>query len=160
MPDVKDTRNIYLKCREKSGMSRSEAISAIYETGEEISESSLKDYENGKTIPKPKNVKVLADAYGTPELKWLHCSESCLLGEEIVKASEKLGNGDIYRTFFELTGAFNAIQGIQASLHSILSDNSLNPDEEEEWGRIIDVLDRITESANELKVWAESHRPD
>lgn len=158
MKELKDTRTIYLKSREKAGMTRPEAASSIAEAGHDISESSLKDYEIGKTIPKPKNVKILADIYHTPELKWLHCSESCILGNEIARASEKFGTGDIYRTFFELTGAFNAIQDIQESLHNIVSDDTLNPDEEDEWQRIISVLDRITESANELKVWAEKHR--
>ena len=154
-----DTRTIYLKSRDKSGMSRPEAAMAISAAGEDISEASLKDYESGKTIPKPKNVKILAEVYKTPELKWLHCSENCLLGQEIAKTSDKFGTSDIYRTFFELTGAFNAIQDIQESLHNIVSDDTLNPEEEEEWDRIIGVLDRITESANELKVWAEKHRP-
>ncbi|WP_302783735.1 helix-turn-helix domain-containing protein [Adlercreutzia equolifaciens] len=158
MQELKDTRTIYQKSRDKAGLSRSEAVKAIAAAGEDISESSLKDYETGKTVPKPKNVKILADVYGTPELKWLHCSERCLLGKDVVKASEKFGNSDIYRTFFELAGAFNAIHDIQESLHGIVSDDTLSPEEEEEWQRIIDVLDRITESANELKVWAEGHR--
>lgn len=158
MQGLKDTITIYQKSRDKAGMSRPEAAKAIAAAGEDISEGSLKDYETGKTIPKPKNVKILAEVYETPELKWLHCSESCLLGEDIVKASQKFGNSDIYRTFFELTGAFNAIHGIQESLHGIASDDTLSPEEEKERQRIIDVLDRITESANELKVWAEKHR--
>lgn len=158
MQELKDTRTIYQKSRDKSGMSRPEAARAIAAAGEDISEASLKDYETRKTIPKPKNVKILAEVYGTPELKWLHCSENCLLGEDIVKVSEKFGNSDIYRTFFELTGAFNAIHDVQESLHSIVSDGALDSGEEKEWQRIIDVLDRITESANELKIWAEGHR--
>ena len=157
MPELEDTRTIYLRSREQSGMSRIEAISALSQAGYEVSESSIKDYENGKTIPKPKLVKAMAEVYNAPELKWLHCSNSCIIGEEITKTSAKFGNSDIYRTFFELTGAFNAIHDIQESLHNIVSDDSLTP-EEDEWNRIIGVLDRITESANELKVWAEKHR--
>ncbi len=87
MQGLKDTITIYQKSRDKAGMSRPEAAKAIAAAGEDISEGSLKDYETGKTIPKPKNVKILAEVYETPELKWLHCSESCLLGEDIVKAS-------------------------------------------------------------------------
>lgn len=158
MSELEDGRTIYLRSREKSGLSRPDATSALSEAGHEISESSIKDYENGKTIPKPKIVKAMSQVYGTPELKWLHCSNNCIIGEDIAKTSAKFGNSDIYRTFFELTGAFNAIQGIQESLHNIVSDDALNPEEEEEWNRIIQVLDRITESANELKVWAEKHR--
>lgn len=158
MQELKDSRTIYLRCREKADMTRSEAVSAIYESGHEISESSLKDYETGKTIPKPENVKIISEVYKTPELKWLHCSESCLLGQEITKISEKFATSDIYRTFFELAGAFNVINEVQKSIHDIVSDDALTPDEESEWNRIIDVLDRITESANELKVWAECHK--
>lgn len=158
MQEIKDSRSIYLKSREKAGMTRSEAVSAVSRAGYDISESSIKDYENGKTVPKPENVMILSEVYAAPELKWLHCSSSCMLGQEIVKASEKFGSSDIYRTFFELTGAFNAIQSIEESLHTIVSDNVLSHEEEEEWNRIIGVLDRITECTNELKVWAENHR--
>lgn len=158
MSELEDGRTIYLRSREKSGLSRPDAMAALSEAGYEISESSIKDYENGKTIPKPKIVKAMSQVYGAPELKWLHCSNNCIIGEDIAKTSPKFGNSDIYRTFFELTGAFNAIQGIQESLHNIVSDDALNPEEEEEWNRIIRVLDRITESANELKVWAEKHK--
>lgn len=158
MSAIEDGRTIYLRSREKSRLSRTEAMFALSEAGHEISESSIKDYENGKTVPKPKLVKAMSEVYGTPELKWLHCSNSCIIGEDITKTSSKFGNDDIYRTFFELTGAFNAIQGIQESLHTIVSDDLLTPEEEEEWNRIITVLDRITESANELKVWADRHK--
>lgn len=158
MGDLKDTRTIYLRSRDKTELSRPDVVSALSEKGYKISESSLKDYETGKTVPKPKIVMALAELYNTPELKWLHCSKNCNLGEEIVKASEEFGVSDIYRTFFDLIGAFNAIQDVQKSLHSIVLDDELSPEEEDEWDYVIGVLDEITESANELKVWAESHR--
>ena len=160
MPEIQDGRTIYLKSREKTGMTRTEAASAVITAGYDISESSIKDYETGKTIPKPESVGILAEVYNTPELKWLHCSENCLIGQEIARRSEKFGVSDVYKTYFDLVGAFDKIHNVESNLHAIIQDDILNPDEIEVWNDVIAVLDEITESANELKVWAEKKKAE
>lgn len=100
----------------------------------------------------------MAQVYKTPELKWLHCSEMCELGHDTAKMSEDFASEDIYKTYFDLAGAFNKIREIEFRLHSIISDDSVAEDETLALDEIIDVLDEITESAVEIKVWAEKRR--
>lgn len=66
-------------------------------------------------MPTPETVIKMAEVYGTPELKYLHCSESCPLGQQIATIDAAIGVDDIYRTYFELIGAFDRVNHIQKS---------------------------------------------
>ena len=96
--------------------------------------------------------------YQTPELKWLHCSTVCPIGLEIYKKGAGLGTEDIYRTYFELAGAFDRINDVETSLHEIIADDAFTPDEEEKMDEILGVLDKITESTDRLRVRIEKSR--
>lgn len=153
-----EEENIYRRCRSASFDSQNDAVLALSAAGHRISHGSIKDYERGATIPSAKTVKAMAQVYKTPELKWLHCSEMCELGHDIARMSEDFASEDIYKTYFDLAGAFNKIREIEFRLHSIISDDSVAEDEALALDEIIDVLDEVTESAVEIKVWAEKRR--
>jgi transcriptional regulator with XRE-family HTH domain len=123
-----------------------------------VSHGSIKDYESGKTVPSPETVKIMAEAYQTPELKWLHCTYGCPLGKEITHTKENIGTSDIYKTYFELVGAFNLVGRIENQLHDVLEDDTLTPNEGPAMDEILSILDRITESSKELKIWAERQK--
>lgn len=174
MEDKSDT--IYRKCRlraaEKYGKKRfsnrekasEELVGFLEGHGPRgncyVSYASVKDYESGKTTPSPETVKLMSEVYGTPELKWLHCTYSCPLGREITNTKENIGTGDIYRTYFELVGAFNLVSRIENDLHNVIEDERFCEDEMPTMDEILKVLDRITESAKELRVWVEKQRLD
>ncbi len=110
----------------------------------------LKISRRGKRTPSPNLVLDMARVYQTPELKWLHCSTVCPIGLEIYKKGAGLGTEDIYRTYFELAGAFDRINDVETSLHEIIADDAFTPDEEEQMDEILGVLDKITESTARL----------
>lgn len=151
--------NIYRTCRIRGGFkSQEQASSALNEAGHQISSASLKDYERNARVPSAENVMALAKVYGTPELKWMHCSNSCTLGKSMLSANPAIGLEDVYRTYFELTGAFNKISDIENRLHDIIADDALTDDELPALDDILAILDRINESTKELRIWAEKHR--
>lgn len=123
-----------------------------------VSYASVKDYESGKTVPTPETVELMADVYRTPELKWLHCARSCPLGRKISPADPKIGSEDVYHTYFDLAGAFDLVDGVEDRLHRIIEDEELGEDEDQAMDEILETLDRITESAKELRVWVERQR--
>lgn len=150
---------LYRECRERGQFSsRDKAASAFSVENVKISASSLKDFETGKRTPSPNLVLDMARVYQTPELKWLHCSTVCPIGLEIYKKGAGLGTEDIYRTYFELAGAFDRINDVVTSLHEIIADDAFTPDEEEKMDEILGVLDKITESTDRLRVWIEKSR--
>lgn len=172
MEDRSDT--IYRQCRRKakesskgkrfgsSDKAADELYLALEETGPRencyVSRASVKDYESGKTVPSPETVKLMSEVYGTPELKWLHCTYGCPLGKEITNTKKNIGTGDIYRTYFELVGAFNLVGRIEGELHSVIEDERFCDEEAPAMDEILKVLDRINESTKELRIWVEKQR--
>ncbi len=153
---TQEDENIYRACRKRSGLSSREAASpALSAAGHPISSASLKEYERDVRVPSAETVIALAGAYGTPEPKWLHCSYNCPLGKQIAHTDSTLGSEDIYRTYFELAGAFNRVDELEVRLHEIISDNKLTSDEHPIFDDILHILDQINESTKKLKVWAE-----
>ncbi len=148
--------NIYRTCRLRAGFtSQQKAAEALSAEGFPISEGSLKDYERDRRVPTPDTVMKMAEVYGTPELKYLHCSESCPLGHEIAPTDTSLGADDIYRTYFELVGAFDRVKLVQKKLHDVIADNDLQGDEMPAIEDILRVLDQIAESSKEIRIWVE-----
>lgn len=153
---VEPTDNVYRLCRIRGGYSSQEkAALALSEAGYSISAASLKDYEREARIPSPLATIALAEVYGTPELKWLHCSKNCEIGQDIIRADPSIGTEDIYRTYFELAGAFNKIHEVEVQLHEIISDDILSEEELPVLNSIMEILDQVNDSTKELKIWAE-----
>lgn len=123
-----------------------------------MSYASVKDYESGKTVPTPETVGLMAEVYGTPELKWLHCSESCPIGREIAHTDGDIGEDDIRGTYFDLAGTFDLADEIEARLHKVIGDGPLDESELPVMEDVLAKLDRISESAKELRVWVERQR--
>lgn len=151
--------NIYRMCRKRAGhKSQNSAAAALNEAGYTISSASLKDYERDERAPHAETVMALAEVYGTPELKWLHCSTSCALGKSIFQQNPNIGSFDVYRTYYEITGVFKNIEDLESRLHDIIEDDVLTDDELPALEEILKALDRINESTKELRIWAEKHR--
>lgn len=175
---MEEEENIYRMCRrrarerlgkERFGSSEKAAYAlqdalGLCEDGDFASEchvsyASVKDYESGKTVPTPETVELMADTYGTPELKWLHCARSCPLGSKISPVDAEIGSEDVYHTYFDLAGASERIEEVEGRLHEVIADGRLDDSEVPVMDSILAELDRITESAKELRVWVERQRP-
>ncbi len=162
MPGIgSDDKTIYWVCRDRANAascegvfsSRDKAEKEFAGHGKEISAASLKDYEIGNTVPSPKTVKIMADVYGTPELKWMHCAKQCPLGQDIARSDDEIGTDDLYGTYFELAGSFDKIDEMERQLHSIINDKKLSEQEVPMLREILRVMDRITENAKDLRIW-------
>lgn len=153
---VEQTDNVYRLCRIRGGYtSQEKAAHALSEAGYSISAASLKDYEREARIPGPVTAIALAEVYGTPELKWLHCSKNCEIGQDIIRTDPSIGTEDVYRTYFELAGAFNKINEVETQLHEIISDEVLSEEEIPILNSILEILDQVNDSTKELRIWAE-----
>lgn len=169
MPKINDPeKNIYKICRmrandaspDKAFSSRDKAQSEFAKQDIPMSSASLKDYESGKTKPSPDTVRRMAKVYGTPELKWMHCSSECPIGQEIAKTDEGIGADDIFHTYFELAGSFDKVNQVEQQLHQIIDDHLLSKNETSMLKEILLVMDRITENARDLRIWASKQGVD
>lgn len=157
----KSPDNIYRVCRLRGNFSSQRNASEAFELVENksekasTSEGSLKDYERDAQIPSPETVLLMAQVYGTPELKHLHCTYSCPIGKDLYKETPSIEESNIYHTYFDLVGAFNRVTQIQSQLHEVISDGSLSADEIPTMSGILDVLDQLVESSREIRIWVE-----
>ena len=163
MPEIKFEDNIYFRCRKRANeksenelfKSRDKAFEQFYIRDVKISASSLKDYESGKTIPSPDTVLAMAEVYGTPELKWMHCAKDCPIGKRIMKTDDEIGEDELKDTDFELAGSFHKVTEIERQLRTIMEDGKISDEEVPLMRDIIRVMDRIAENAKDLKIWME-----
>lgn len=156
-----DAENIYRICRiaanERAGNGRfsnhDKAAAALTEIGHPISGSSIKDYESGKTPVPPETVVAMAQAYDAPRLRYLHCAQRCPLGPHVMDGVPE--DDDIYKTYFDLEGAFQQIDDIALELREIIADDALSDSEKPALNRIFQALETIIESTQELRIWTE-----
>lgn len=73
----KEPENIYRQSRLERFSSQEKAAAAFEAAGFPLSAASIKGYENGTTVPPADTVAAMAEIYGTPQLKWVHCHEQC-----------------------------------------------------------------------------------
>ena len=156
--------NIYRVCRLRgvfsSQKNASEAFDLLENKPEKTStsEGSLKDYERDAQTPTPETVLLMAQVYGAPELKHLHCAYKCPIGKNLYEKTPSIDQSDIYHTYFDLMGAFNRVTQIQSQLHEVISDDNLSKEELPTMDSILEVLDQIAESSREIRVWAEKRK--
>ena len=163
MPEIRSEENIYFRFRKRANeksekeqfKSRDKAFEQFYIRDIKISASSLKDYESGKTVPSPDTVLAMAEVYGTPELKWMHCAKDWPIGKRIMKTDDEIGEDELKDTYFELAGSFHKVTEIERQLRTIMEDGKISEEEVPLMRDIIRVMDRIAENAKDLKIWME-----
>ena len=156
-----ENENIYRACRMRANKasgneafrSREKVELACAGRGKSISAASIKDYEAGNTIPSANTVNILAEVYGTPELKWMHCAKQCPIGKDIARSDDEIGTDDLYSTYFEFAGSFDRVDEIERRLHSIIADKELSEHEVPILCEILRVMERIAENAKDLRIW-------
>ena len=150
----KEPENIYRQSRLERFSSQEKAATAVEAAGFPLSAASIKGYENGTTVPPADTVAAMAEIYGTPQLKWVHCHEQCPLGEYVVEEPPDTTD-NVYQTLFELQGAFDQIDGVKEKLRAIVADGRIADDEQPLLDEVFEVLGQISENALELRLWVE-----
>ena len=121
-----------------------------------MSLSQLTEYELGtcKRIP-PESVCLMAELYNAPELRSYYCHHQCPIGEIDVRPvySEQLESITL-----NILAEMNMLDRVKTRLIEIAADGQITDDEEEDFNKILENLDGISQRAQELKVWAEKKR--
>lgn len=150
----KEPDNIYRQSRLERFSSQEKAAEALSMAGFPLSASSIKGYENGDTVPPADVVDAMAEVYGTPQLKWIHCHQQCPLGASVVEEPpDSVDN--VYLTLFQLNGAFDQIDEVKEKLHLIVADDRITEDEKPLLDEVFEVLGQISDNALELRLWVE-----
>ena len=118
--------------------------------------SSLADYELGitKVIPVDK-VVLMAELYGSPELKAWYCAEECPIGRGFPMPSAELSS--VERTAMQLLKQLREsdVQDVKDTLIDITADGVISEDERADLARILEYLDELIKAAGELRLIGE-----
>ena len=146
---IKENKNIYFASREDAGLTRAQASERIGY----ISESRIEKIENEKAAVQPEDVVAMAAAYKRPELCNYYCTHECMIGRDLVPEVK-------ISTLSEITlgvlSSLNALQRQKDRLIDITEDSQVDPAELPDFMQILDQLEKISLTADSLKLWLSS----
>ena len=114
----------------------------------------LANIELGNIIPYPEEVLAMSKQYNSPELCNSHCAEQCPIGRQTVS---KIEIDDFDRLSLKVLGSLKNIDTISKSLIAISEDGKIDADEREDFKEILISLEKISDNAKALKLWAEKN---
>lgn len=149
---TKAADNMYYLARSEAAETNSE-LSSREKAAElvGIDRTRLARIELDTIAPYPEEVKAMALAYNTPELCNSYCAQECPLGRGNVK---EVTIDDFDRLALKVLGSLKDIDGLRASLIAISEDGVIEESERASFQTILDSLDKISNNAKALKLWA------
>ena len=146
--------NPCFECRKAAAL-KDERLSSRLSAAEALglSESTLADYELGKTkvIPSDKIV-LMADLYKAPELMAWYCSSECPIGKLLPMTGERIST--IERTTLRLLRLLRSatVDDVVDALVEITADGTVSEDEKCSLAEVLEYLDQLIKAAGELRV--------
>ena len=140
-------KNIYLETRETLDLTRAEASEL---TG--ISESRIEKIESEKILPYPEDVLSMASAYRNLSLCNHFCSTDCPIGQKYVSPIKEKTLSEIV---LEMLSLLNSLNSKKDRLIDITADGSIDDSELKDFARIQNELERISASADSLRLWID-----
>jgi hypothetical protein len=120
-----------------------------------IDRTRLARIELGTTQPYPEEVIQMSKIYNAPELCHLYCSMECPLGKCTMSKVDITSDFD--RLALQVLGSFEHVTRLKSKLITIAEDGAITPDEEEDFDAVLEALERLSSSAQSLKIWAEKN---
>lgn len=119
-----------------------------------IDRTKLARIELGNVTPYPDEVVSMAKAYNTPEICNAYCAEECPIGKQTVK---KVVMDDFDRLSLKMLGSLKNVDEVMSDLIAISEDGIVDADEVNGFNDILEALDKISTSAQALKIWAQKN---
>lgn len=114
----------------------------------------LANIELGNITPYPEEVLAMSRHYNAPELCNSHCAEQCPIGKHTIS---KVEMDDFDRLSLKVLGSLKNIDFLRSSLIEISEDGKVDENERDMFKNILESLEKISNNANALKLWAEKN---
>lgn len=152
---TKAADNMYCLARYEAAETN-EAFSSREKASEvlNIDRTRLARIELGNVTPYPDEVLSMALAYNTPELYNDYCASECPIGKLTVT---KVTIDDFDRLALKVLGSLKNIDDLRTSLIAISEDGVISKNEQADFNKILDSLEKISNNANALKLWAKKN---
>lgn len=155
---TKAVNNIFYIARKKAAeknpalLSREGAEGLLH-----IDRTRLARIELEETQPYPEEVVQMSQVYNSPELCHLYCSTKCTLGSCTMNKLDI--NSDFDRLTLQILGSIENLIDLKPKLIQIAEDGVIAQDEEDDFNKVLEVLERIAGTTQSLKLWAEKNIP-
>ncbi len=116
-----------------------------------IDRTRLARIELGTVIPYPEEVLTLSKAYRMPELCNQYCARKCPIGRLTI---QEVNITEFDRLILKVLGSTTNINDLRRSLIKIAADGIIDDSEKPEFHAVLESLERISENAQALKLWA------
>lgn len=149
---TKAAGNVYYDARyevsqnEESFKSREKASELL-----NVDRTRLARIELGTVMPHPEEVLLMSRAYNMPELCNSYCANECPIGKTSVS---EVVIDDFDRLALKVLGSLKNVDELTKSLIVISEDGVITHQEVRKFEEILDALDKISNNANALKIWA------
>ena len=145
---VKENKTVYQVKREELGLSREKAADLL----RWITPERIERIESGKSNPHPDEVVLMAEKYRCPHLCNYYCANECEIGKQYVP---EIKAKDLSQIILEMLASLNAMRNKQERLIEITSDGVIEKEEIEDFLRIQKDLEKISVTAETLRLWVE-----
>lgn len=154
---AKNKKSIYQKIREELGYSRQQAADKIAEVDggryAYIDENRLVKLEHGTNKMQPEDVVALSKVYNKPELRNYYCCHECEIGKIDTPAVDF--NGSIHEILVSIAVSLENANQNKVRLMEVLEDSVLSEDEQRDFDKIYNELERVSAEVEALQLWCE-----
>lgn len=146
---VKEDKSIWQTTREELGLTREAAGELLGY----ISEDRIEKIESGRSVPRPEEVKTMAECYKQPGLCNYFCSHECPIGIGTVPSLELK---DLSQITLEVLASLNALNREKDRLVEITVDGRVTEDELEDFRSIREKLYEMKNTIESLSLWVDN----
>lgn len=145
---VKENKTVYQQYREAQELTRDKASERM----DFISADRIEKIESERSMPHPEEILAMAKAYHAPELSNYYCSNACPIGRKYIPP---LKQKELSAIILELLAGVTALEKEKNRLIEITVDGIISDDEQEDFARIREQLQKLTACSSALSFWLE-----
>ena len=145
---VKENKTVYQQYREAQELTRDKASERM----DFISADRIEKIESERSMPHPEEILAMAKVYHAPELSNYYCSNACPIGRKYIPP---LKQKELSAIILELLAGVTALEKEKNRLIEITVDGIISDDEQEDFARIREQLQKLTACSSALSFWLE-----
>lgn len=150
---TKKNKTIYQLVREELGLTREQAADML----KTVTADRIEKIENGRAEPQPYDVMTMAKGYKNPSLCNYYCSNQCDIGKEYV---QEIRPRVLSAIVLEMLASLNAASRQKDRIIEIAADGNVSGEEIKDFIFIQEELERISATAEALRLWVEKMLAD
>ena len=145
---TRENKNVYQLSRERAQLTREAAAERMVF----LTSARIEKIESERSAPHPEEVLAMAEAYGDPMLRNVYCTQECPIGRKYAPRAEEKS---ISQITLDMLVTLNDLMRDRDRLMEITVDGVISPEEQKDFGKIRENLERMSSAIESLKLWVD-----